>query len=53
MGENMNPNGITWAELQKQLYTQDEIEQSRRRVAAVEPQAAAGNSVASATRKNS
>lgn len=53
MGENMNPNGITWAELQKQLYTADEIEQSRKRVAAVEPQAAAGDSVTSGMRKNS
>ena len=54
MGKNMDPNGIKWAELQKQLYTPDEIEQSRRRVAAVEPDAAAGDSeVASGTRKNS
>lgn len=53
MSKSMDPNGITWTELQKQLYTQDEIEQSRRRVAAVEPQAAAGDTVASATRKNS
>ena len=54
MGENMNPNGITWAELQKQIFTPDEIEESRRRVAAVEPDTAAGDSeVASGTRKNS
>mgnify|MGYP004538013295 CR=1 FL=1 len=53
MSKNMDPNGSTWAELQKQLYTQTEIEESRRRVAAVEPQAAAGDTVASATRKNS
>ena len=54
MSKNMDPNGSTWAELQKQLYTQAEIEESRRRVAAVEPQAAAGDSeVASGTRKNS
>lgn len=53
MSKRMDPNGSTWAELQKQLYTPDEIEQSRRRVAAVEPGAAAGDSVASGTRKNS
>ena len=53
MGKNMDPNGITWTELQKQLYTPDEIEQSRKRVAEVEPQAAAGDSIASGTRKNS
>ena len=53
MSENMDPNGSTWAELQKQLYTQTEIEESRRRVAAVEPDVAAGDSVASGTRKNS
>ena len=53
MGKNMDPNGSTWAELQKQLYTADEIEQSRRRVAAVEPDAAAGDTVTSGTRKNS
>lgn len=53
MGKNMDPNGITWTELQKQLYTPDEIEQSRRRVAAVKPQAAAGDTVASGARKNS
>ena len=53
MGENMDPNGTKWAELQKQLYTADEIEQSRRRVAEVEPQAAAGDTVTSGTRKNS
>lgn len=51
MGENMDSNGITWTELQKQLYTPDEIEQSQKRVAAVKPQAAAGDSVASETRK--
>lgn len=51
---NIDPNGTTWAELQEQLYTPDEIEESRRRVAAVEPDAAAGDSeVASGTRKNS
>lgn len=43
--------GITWTELQKQLYTPDEIEESRRRVAAVEPDAAAGDSIASGIRK--
>ena len=53
MGENMDPNRITWTELQKQLHTQTEIEESRRRVAAVEPDAAAGDTVASVTRKNS
>lgn len=53
MGKNMDPNGIKWAELQKQLYTPDEIEQSRRRVAAVEPDVAAGDSIASGIRKNS
>ena len=53
MSKNVNPNGITWDELQKQLYTQTEIEESRRRVAAIEPQAAAGDTVASGTRKNS
>ena len=53
MGKNMDPNGSTWAELQKQLYTADEIEQSRRRVAAVEPDATAGDTVASGARKNS
>lgn len=53
MGKNMDPNGITWTELQKQLYTQTEIEESRRRVAAVEPDAAAGDIVTSGTRKNS
>lgn len=46
MGKNVDPNGSTWAELQKQLYTADEIEESRRRVAA-------GDTVASGTRKNS
>ena len=40
----MDPNGTTWNELEKQLFTEDEIEQSRKRVAAVEPQAAAGDS---------
>lgn len=53
MSKRMDPNGIAWNELQKQLYTQAEIEESRRRVAAVEPDAAAGDSVASETRKNS
>lgn len=53
MGENMDPNGITWTELQKQLHTQTEIEESRRRVAVVGPQAAAGDTVTSGTRKNS
>ena len=53
MGENMDPNGITWTELQKQLYTHTEIEESRRRVAAVEPDVAAGDSIASGIRKNS
>ena len=54
MSKNMDPNGSTWVELQKQLYTPDEIEESRRRVAAVEPDAVAGDSeVASGTRKNS
>lgn len=53
MSKNVDPNGSTWAELQKQLYTADEIEQSRRRVAAVEPDAAAGDTVTSGTRKNS
>ena len=43
MSKNVNPDGITWAELQKQLYTADEIEQSRKRVAEVELQAAAGD----------
>ena len=42
---NIDPNGITWTELQEQLYTQAEIEESRRRVAA-------GDTVASETRKN-
>ena len=46
MSKNVDPNGSTWAELQKQLYTADEIEESRRRVAA-------GDTVASGTRKNS
>ena len=50
---NIDPNGTTWTELQEQLYTADEIEQSRKRVAAVEPDAAAGDTkVASDTRKN-
>ena len=53
MSKNMDPNGSTWAELQKQIFTPDEIEQSQKRVAAVKPQAAAGDSVASETRKNS
>ena len=53
MGKNVDPNGIKWAELQKQLYTPDEIEQSRRRGAAVEPDVAAGDSIASGIRKNS
>jgi len=54
MSENMDPNGITWTELQKQIFTPDEIEESRRRVATVEPDTAAGDSqVASVTRKNS
>ena len=53
MNKNTDPNGITCTELQKQLYTQTEIEESRRRVAAVEPDVAAGDSVASETRKNS
>lgn len=53
MSKNMDPNGSTWAELQKQLYAQTEIEESRRRVAAVKPQAAAGDfQVTSGTRKN-
>ena len=53
MSKNMDPNGSTWAELQKQIFTPDEIEQSRKRVAAVEPDAAAGDTkVASDTRKN-
>ena len=51
--KNMDPNGITWAELQEQLYTPAEIEESRRRVAAVEPDVAAGDIVTSGTRKNS
>lgn len=54
MSKNVDPNGSTWAELQKQLYSPDEIEQSRKRVSAVKPQAAAGEpKVASGTRKNS
>ena len=39
---NIDPNGTTWTELQKQIFTPDEIEQSRGRVAAVEPDVAAG-----------
>lgn len=50
---NIDPNGITWKELQEKLYTADEIEQSRKRVAAVEPGAAAGDFQSmSDTRKN-
>ena len=50
--DNIDPKGITWTELQKQLYTPDEIEQSRKRVAAVETGAAAGDSIVSGTQKS-
>lgn len=54
MSKRMDPNGSTWAELQKQIFTPDEIEESRRRVAAVKPDAAAEDSqVTSGMRKNS